>query len=45
MMKPSHERNWNPEVQHIVDYTQDPAKPNLITVYNVRNFHWRIETD
>ena len=44
-MKPSHERNWNPEVQHIVDYSQDSTNPNLITVHNVRNFRWRSETD
>lgn len=45
MMRPSHERNWNSEVQHIVDYSQDSTNPNLITVHNVRNFHWRSETD
>lgn len=45
MMQPSNDRHWNPEVAHIVDYAQDPANPNLITVKNVRNFHWRSETD
>lgn len=45
LMRPSHDRDWNPEVAHIVDYYQDAHSPNIITVKHVRNFHWRGEHD
>lgn len=41
-LSPSNERVWNLEVAYNVDFQQDG---DLITVKNVRNFHWRTEQD
>lgn len=43
-LTPSNSRNWKPEVSQMLDY--DLAKDGkIITLYNVRNFDWKSETD
>lgn len=41
-MPARNDREWNPEVEKILDYQQNG---NLITIHNVRNFAWRSEDD
>jgi hypothetical protein len=41
-IRPSNDRDWQPDVAHGV--TSD-VKGNIVTLYNVRNFDWRTETD
>jgi len=41
-LHPSHDRNWIPEIARLPAITRDGER---ITVSNVRNFHWRSETD
>lgn len=40
-IKPLDDRDWKPEVAHILDYQRDVNNPNLVTLYNVRNFDWQ----
>ena len=40
-LKPQDDRDWKPEVAHILDYQRDANNPNLVTLYNVRNFDWQ----
>ncbi len=39
-IKPLQDRDWKPEVAKILSYSRDPNNPNLVTLYNVRNFDW-----
>lgn len=41
-IQPSQTRNWAAEVAHSVNYTRSG---DLITVQNIRNFHWTSETE
>lgn len=41
-IKPSNERDWAEEVQHMAS---GELNGNLVTINNVRNFTWRSETD
>lgn len=41
-LQPSNDRDWDKEVAHSVDFKKEN---DLITVYNVRNFHWHGEND
>ena len=41
-IKPSNERDWQPEVARLAYATIDG---NLVTVHNIRNFDYRTETD
>ncbi|MUG32749.1 Lnb N-terminal periplasmic domain-containing protein [Psychrobacter sanguinis] len=39
-LPPKQDRHWMPEVSQVLQFTQDPQNPNLITLHNVRNFDW-----
>jgi len=39
-IQPLQDRDWKPEVAKILSYSRDPENPNLVTLYNVRNFDW-----
>ncbi|MCV9938050.1 DUF4105 domain-containing protein [Boseaceae bacterium BT-24-1] len=41
-MKPSHERNWIPELAHLPQIARDGDR---LTVTNLRDFRWRTEAD
>jgi len=36
------DREWEPDVSHVLTYKQHGS---LVTLYNVRNFNWRTESD
>lgn len=37
------DRDWKPEVAHILSYERDANNPDLVTLHNVRNFDWQSE--
>lgn len=39
-IQPLQDRDWKPEVAKILSYSRDANNPNLVTLYNVRNFDW-----
>ncbi|WP_230655718.1 Lnb N-terminal periplasmic domain-containing protein [Psychrobacter sp. I-STPA10] len=40
-LTPQQHRAWKEEVQYLPKYQRDANNPNLITIYNVRNFIWQ----
>ena len=40
-LTPSQHKAWKQEVQYLPHYQRDADNPNLITIYNVRNFIWQ----
>ena len=44
-IKPQAEREWAPDVAHLIQVEADKHSPSLVHVHNVRNFQWRSETD
>lgn len=42
---PSADRDWAPEVAHLVTVVPDPEDMNIVHLHNVRNFIWRTDTD
>ena len=39
-LPPKEDRPWMAEVSQVLQFTQSPSNPNLITLHNVRNFDW-----
>lgn len=44
-IEPQAQRDWAPDVAHLVEMQSDPAQPHIVHLRNVRNFIWRSDTD
>jgi hypothetical protein len=42
---PSNDRDWQPDVASLLSGVTDPSSPDLVTLKNVRNFHWTKTTE
>ena len=44
-IEPLADREWAPDVERLIQIERSPADPNVVTLYNVRNFIWRSDDD
>ena len=44
-IEPLADREWAPDVEHLIQIERSPSNPDVVTLNNVRNFIWRSDDD